>query len=310
MISAQASIDSASAQKNSIASDHATNLKTAAHNPTATLPVVVIEPRRPWSIVELRELWRYRELLFILTWRDIKVRYKQSVLGIAWAILQPLATMIVFSIFFGRVGNMATDGQVPYPVFVLAGLLPWFFFANAISSASQSVVGNQTLITKVYFPRLLIPMGAVAAGLVDFAISFVLLAVMMLVFALLPSTQILLLPLLVGLLVMASLGIGVLLSALTVKYRDFRHIVPFMIQLWMFATPAIYMQKADHMSPALRSLLPLNPAQGLIQNFRAAVLGGTIDFYSLGVSAAMSLILLAIGCFYFRRVEKSFADVI
>jgi lipopolysaccharide transport system permease protein len=273
------------------------------------LPVVVIEPRSAWKIVDLDELWRYRELLYTLTWRDISVRYKQTVLGAAWAILQPLATMIVFSLFFGRVGKLPS-GDLPYPIFVLAGLLPWFFFSNALTSASQSVVGNQSLITKIYFPRLLIPMGAVAAVLVDFVISFALLAVMMVIYGVLPGAQVLLMPVLICGLVAAALGIGVLLSALTVNYRDFRHVVPFTVQLWMFMTPAIYMDGGEAFGPRLQAILPLNPMYGLIVNFRAAALGGEYDLYALFLSGGVSLVLLLLGCWYFQRVERSFADVI
>ncbi len=272
-------------------------------------PVIVIQPRHTLSLFDAGELWRYRELLYFLTWRDIKVRYKQSVLGVGWALLQPLATMIVFSIFFGRIGNMSS-GTVPYPVFVLAGLLPWFFFANSLSSASQSVVGNQNLVTKVYFPRLLIPLGAVSAGLVDFGISFGLLAITMVIYGIGIGGQMLMLPLLAALLVAASAGIGVLLSALTVKYRDFRHIIPFMLQLWMFVTPAIYMHGGQSFGPVLKAVLPINPAYGLIVNFRAAVLGTEFDLLALAISGAVSILLLLGGCWYFRRVERTFADVI
>lgn len=272
------------------------------------LPIVIIQPSSPLRVMDLRELWRYRELLFFLTWRDIKVRYKQSLLGASWAILQPLTMMIVFSLFFGRIGKMPS-GDLPYPIFVLAGLLPWFFFSNALGTA-QCVVGNQNLVTKIYFPRLLIPMSAIGAGLVDFVIACGLLALMMVVFGIFPSPGIALLPVIVALLLAASLGIGILLSALTVKYRDFRHIVPFMVQLWMFMTPAIYMHGGPSFGPTLQAILPLNPVQGLILNFRVAVLGGEFDFYALTVSGFMSILLLLVGCWYFSRVERSFADLI
>ncbi|MCA9132221.1 MAG: ABC transporter permease [Planctomycetales bacterium] len=272
-------------------------------------PRIVIESCVSRRLPDLNEIWRYRELLYFLTWRDIKVRYKQSVLGAGWAILQPLATMIVFSLFFGRIGQMPS-GEVPYPIFVLAGLLPWFFFSNALTAASQSVVGSQNLITKVYFPRLLIPMAAVAAGGVDFAVSFSLLAVMMAVYGLGLGLQALLLPLLLLAMVVATLGAGLLLAALSVTYRDVRHVVPFMVQLWMFMTPAIYMHGAESFHPYLRFALSLNPANGLIANFRAATLGGQLDFLSLAGSGVISLWILLLGCWYFGRVERSFADVI
>jgi lipopolysaccharide transport system permease protein len=277
--------------------------------PAGEPPLTIIEPTRGWQVVNVRELWRYRELLFFLTWRDIKVRYKQTVLGAAWAILQPLATMVVFSLFFGRVAGELPDG-VPYPLFVFAGLLPWFFFSNAITAAGGSVVGNQNLVTKVYFPRLIIPLGAVGASLVDFAIAFVMLVVMMLCCGIVPGWGLLAVPILAAGLLFAAAGVGTLLSALTVAYRDFRHVVPFMVQLWMFATPSIYMSPEAIGYPRWKTLLPLNPAYGLIANFRAATIGGPFDLYSLAVSGAVGLALSVVGCFYFRRVERGFADVV
>ncbi len=277
------------------------------NHPPAALPVTVVERRPGWHLVDLGELWRCRELFYMLTLRDIQVRYKQTVLGAAWAILQPLATMLVFSLFFGRVaGNPSST--VAYPLFVLAGLVPWMFFSNAIASASQSVVVSQNLVTKVYFPRLLIPMGAVGAGLVDLAISFVVLMVMMLWYRIVPGWSFALVPFLTLGLVVAALGVGTLLSALTVAYRDFRHAVPFLVQIWMFATPCIYLQTG--VSSRLSRFLPLNPAYGLIANLRQAMLGGPIDGYSLAMSGAVSVFLLLAGCLYFRRVECEFADII
>jgi lipopolysaccharide transport system permease protein len=271
-------------------------------------PETVIEPRRGWQLVSLAELWRFRELLVILTWRDIKVRYKQTVLGAAWAVLQPLATMIVFSAFFGRVAEMPSGGT-PYPLFVFAGLLAWFFFANAVTSASQSVVGNQGLVTKVYFPRLLLPLSAVGTNLVDFAIGFVLLLVMMPVYGVLPGWGLLLAPLLALGLIVAALGVGSLLAALTAAYRDFRYVVPFLVQLWMFATPSVYMHTGP-IGPKGQAWLPLNPAYGLIANFRALLLGEELNLYSLAVSGSVAPALLLVGCLYFRRVERGFADTI
>jgi lipopolysaccharide transport system permease protein len=272
-------------------------------------PVTVIEARRGLDFNGLREFWRYRELLYFLTWRDIKVRYKQTVLGAAWAVLQPLAMMVVFSLFFGRVTNVST-GNVEYPIFVLCGLLPWFFVSNSISSAAQSIVGNQTLVTKIYFPRLIIPTSAVSAGLVDFGIGLGLLAPMMVYYAVAPSWQLLWLPVLIAGLVLLAVGVGTLLSALTVAYRDFRHIVPFMVQLWMFATPAIYLDSAESFGPTWQALLPLNPAFGLIANFRAAALGAEMNWQALSVSLAVTAVILAVAFVYFRRVERSFADII
>jgi lipopolysaccharide transport system permease protein len=278
-------------------------------DPADDLPVTIIERKPGWQIVNVRELWRYRELLFFLTWRDVKVRYKQTVLGTAWAVLQPLATMAVFALFLGRVGGIA-DNIPNYSLFVFAGLLPWTFFANALISAGQSVVGSQNLVTKVYFPRLIIPMGAVGAGLVDFVIAFALLLVMMPWYHVWPRWGMLLVPMILLVLVVAALGMGTLLAALTVAYRDFRYVVPFAVQLWMFATPCIYLDAVTVVGPRGHALLPLNPAYGLIHNFRQAMLGGPLDWYGLAVSSAVSCALLVLGCFYFRRVERSFADII
>jgi lipopolysaccharide transport system permease protein len=274
----------------------------------AHLPVTVIEARAAWQFVDLGELWRYRELLYFLIWRDVKVRYKQTVLGAAWAILQPFAQMVVFSIFFGLMVEVPSGG-LPYPLFVFAGLLPWTFFSNAITSAAGSVVGSQNLITKVYFPRLFIPAGSIGVGLVDFIIAFSMLIVLTLYYGLLPPTTLVLTPLLVLGLGTAAFGMGTLLAALTVAYRDFRYVVPFMVQLWMFATPAVYMD-ATPFGPRWQLVLPLNPAYGLILNFRYAALGRPVDTYSLGVSLAVTALLLFAGCLYFRHVERTFADII
>jgi len=276
--------------------------------------LIIIERRSGWQWVQWRDLWRHRELLYFLVWRDVKVRYKQTVLGIAWAVLQPLAMMLVLSLFFGRYAEMPS-ARIPHPLFLFAGLLPWFFFANALGSAGQSIIGNQNLITKVYFPRLLIPMGAVAICLVDLAVGFVMLFLMMAGYMMAgssvsPGWAITLLPLILVGLVTASIGVGTWLSALTVAYRDFRYVIPFMIQLWMFATPSVYMQTSSILHPRWSWVLPLNPAHGLIANFRAAVLGRELDPYSLAVSFGVSLLLLIFGCLYFQRVERTFADVI
>jgi lipopolysaccharide transport system permease protein len=277
--------------------------------PPVEPPVTIIEARPGWHLIDLAELWRYRELLCFLVWRDVKVRYRQTVLGAAWAILQPLATMLVFTLFLGRV-TAVPDDAVAYPLFVFAGLLPWNFFANAISSGGQSVVGSQNLVTKVYFPRLLIPTSSVGVSLIDFAVGFGMLFVLMIYYGVGPSWQMLLLPLIVLLLLLSAVGVGTLLAALTVAYRDFRYVVPFAIQLWMFATPTIYLQADGLLSDRVRTLLPLNPTYGLIRVFRQSLLGESLDLYALGVSSAVSLVLLVVGCFYFRRVEKSFADII
>jgi lipopolysaccharide transport system permease protein len=271
--------------------------------------VTVIERKPGWRLLDLAELWRYRELLFFLVWRDVKVRYKQTVLGAGWAIFQPLATMLVFSLFLGRlVGAHSSD--VPYPLFVFAGVLPWIFFANSVTTSTNSIVGNQNLITKIYFPRLIIPLGAIGACLVDFAVSFGMLLVLMVYYGIMPGWGLLLAPVFALTLMIAALAVGTLLSALTVTYRDLRYILPFTVQLWMWATPTIYLQTESLIGSRWQAWLPLNPAYGLIYNFRQAMLGGPLDWYAFGVSAGVSLALLLPGCLYFRRAERGFADVI
>jgi lipopolysaccharide transport system permease protein len=287
----------------------ATPASGGAQLEASELPVKVLVPRSGWHMLDFKELWRYRELLFFLTWRDVKVRYKQTYFGAAWAILQPLANMIVLSILFSGVsGKLA--GAEHYPLFLFAGLLPWTFFATAVSSAGQSIVGGQNLVTKVYFPRLIIPMGAVGAAIVDFAIAFSMLGLLMLWYRVWPAWSFLLTPVLAAGIVVLALAVGTLLSALTVAYRDFRHIVPFLVQLWMFATPSVFLQADTALSPKWRMVLPLNPAYGWIANFRAAALGTPFDGYSLLVSGAVTLVLLLVACMYFRRVERGFADII
>jgi lipopolysaccharide transport system permease protein len=270
------------------------------------LLLTIIERRPGWHFLDLGELWRFRELLFILVWRDIKVRYKQTVLGAAWAVLQPLATMVAFTLFLGRVA--ASDDS--YPLFVFAGLLTWNFFSTAVTAASSSVIGNERLVTKVYFPRILVPLSAVVGTAVDFAIAFVMLLILMPFFRCWPTWSMLAVPAMVVLIVLAASSLGVLLSALTVEYRDFRYVVPFTLQLWLFATPAIFIQDLEKMGPRINSWLLLNPVHGLVVNFRAAVLGGPFDWPALGVSAASSLVLFVVASLYFRRVERKFADVI
>lgn len=272
-------------------------------------PVTIIVPHRRWTPFDVEELWAYRELLAFLCWRDVKVRYKQTVLGGAWAILQPLMTMIVFSIFFARLANVSSGG-VPYPLFAFAGLLPWTYFANAVAAAGQSVVGSERLITKVYFPRLIIPLAAVCAGLADLAVACGMLGVLMLWYGVPPTVSLLLVPGLVLGLAVAAAGFGAMLAALNVAYRDFRYVIPFLIQLWMFATPTVYMDSRALTTGVWGWVVPLNPAYGLIANFRAAALGAPLDFYSLAVSLTVAAAMFAAGCLYFRSVERGFADVI
>lgn len=269
--------------------------------------VTVIEPQRGWRTLDLKELWAYRELLWVLTARDVKVRYKQTVLGFAWAIIQPVMLMIVFSIFFGRLAGMPSDG-IPYPIFVYAALLPWTFFANAVSTSGNSLVGSAQLVGKVYFPRLIIPLSSVGAGLVDFAISACVLLLLMAWYGIGWSLNLLMAPLLVAGVAFIALGVGTFLSALTVAYRDFRYVVPFMIQFWMFATPVVY--PASLVPEGWRWLLYLNPMAGLIEGFRSAFLDRPFDVPALALSLGVALVLFLIGIAYFEKVERRFADII
>ncbi len=286
----------------------AAQTEDAEARPDDDLPETVIERRPGWQLVNLREIWRFRELLFFLTWRDVKVRYKQTILGAAWAVIQPLSTVAVFAFFLGRLGGVS-EGIEHYPLFVLTAILPWTFFANAVSTAGNSVVANHNLVSKIYFPRLIIPVSSVGASLFDFLISLAILAAMMAWYGATPGWSVLLAPVVMLLLTAAAVGVGTLLSALIVAHRDFKYVLTFAVQLWMFATPCIYL-KPTVLGPISRLVLPLNPAYGLLLNFRETVLGGEMDWYSLGVSSAVGLALLLAGCFYFRRVERSFADVI
>ncbi|MDQ2809004.1 MAG: ABC transporter permease [Chloroflexota bacterium] len=276
--------------------------------PPTALSHVRIKRTQGWAALNLHELWEYRELLYLLTWRDIKVRYKQTVLGGAWAILQPVLLMIVFSLFFGKLLNAPSDG-IPYPVFTFCALLPWQLFAYALTQSGNSLVANQQLITKVYFPRLIIPIAAVLSGLVDFAIAFVVLLGLMLWYGIVPTVAVLTLPLFVLLAVATALAVGLWLSALNVQYRDVRHTIPFLTQFWMFATPIAY---AASIVPAQwRVLYGLNPMVGVVEGFRWALLGqssgpGPLLLVSIIVVGG----LLVGGLLYFRRVEDTFADVV
>jgi lipopolysaccharide transport system permease protein len=277
----------------------------------AAVPHLVIEPSRSWVALNLRDLWQYRELLYFLTWRDVKVRYKQTALGAAWAVIQPLATMLVFTLFFGKLAGMPSD-NIPYPLFAYAGLLPWTFFANAVTNSGNSLVGSSNLITKVYFPRLIIPGAAVLAGLVDFAIACVILAVMLVWYQVPVGAGLLMLPALVALTSLLALGVGMWLSALNVKYRDIRYAIPFLIQLWMFATPIIY--PASLLPEKYRPVFALNPMAGIIEGYRVALLSGVngagFDWLSLGISAGVALAILIYAAYDFRRMEKTFADIV
>jgi lipopolysaccharide transport system permease protein len=272
-------------------------------------PLTLITPPVGWQLINARELWQFRELVFFLTWRDVKVRYKQTFLGAAWAVLQPLMMMVVFTIFFGRMAGMPS-GDIPYPLFAYAGLLPWTFFATAIAAAGNSVVQSERLITKIYFPRLSIPFAAVGAAVVDFVVAFGLLLVLMAYYGIAPGSGLFLAPLIFGLIVLAALGIGTLLGALSVAYRDFRYIIPFIVQFGMFATPTVYMQPRADATGMLQAALALNPMTSLIAAFRASVLGGPISWGLTSIAATAVLLSFVLGCLYFRKVEDSMADVI
>ncbi len=270
--------------------------------------VIRIEPTKGWVALQLKELWAYRELLYFLVWRDVKVRYKQTVLGAAWAIIQPVMTMIVFSIVFGRLAKIPSDG-IPYPLFALTGLVPWTFFAHGLSQASNSLVGSANLIKKIYFPRLSVPIAAVTSGLVDLSIAFVVLLGMMMYYGVLPTVHVVWLPLLLLITLITSLGVSLWLSALNVQFRDVRHVLPFLTQFWFYATPIAY--PSSLLSEPWRTLYSLNPMVGVIEGFRWALLGAqTAPGPMVVVSALAALAILVSGTFYFRRLEKTFADVI
>jgi lipopolysaccharide transport system permease protein len=277
-------------------------------------PRRVIKPTRGWAALRLSELWEYRELLYFLTWRDIKVRYKQAVLGVAWAVLQPVLTMVVFNVVFNRLMHVQytptiVDGKdVPYAVFTYAALLPWQLFAGAIQRSGSSLVGNANLLTKVYFPRLIIPISAVVAGLVDFAISFVVFLILMAAYGLPLSWQMVWLPFLVLLAMATALAFGLWLSALNVLYRDVQYIIPFLVQLWMFLSPVVWSRTFD--KPLYNFLYGLNPMAGVINGFRWALIGGAAPNGTLAVSSVMVLVLLVTGLMYFKRMERTFADVV
>jgi lipopolysaccharide transport system permease protein len=267
-----------------------------------------IRPPKGWQLINVSELWHNRELVYFLVWRDIKVRYKQTILGIAWAILQPALMMVVFTLFFSRVAGIPA-GDLPYPVFVYAGLVPWTFFATAITNAGNSVVGSERIITKVYFPRLAIPYAAVVTAAVDFVAALGLLIGLMVYYRIIPGVGVVLVPVVFGIILLAALGIGTGLAALNVAYRDFRYVIPFLVQVWMFATPTIYMQPTAVPS-GLQIFLAFNPMASLIASFRVACLGEPIPWPSLGLSSGFAVFLFLAGCLCFRRMESTFADII
>lgn len=274
---------------------------------SAASPLLVIEPRRSWSALDVREVIDARDLLLLLTWRDISVRYKQTLLGAMWAILQPFLTMVVFAVLFGKIAKLPSEG-VPYAIFAYAGLLPWTFFANAVTTSSNSLVGSAALITKVYFPRIVIPAAAVLAGLVDLAVASAVLFAMMVFYHVWPGISVLMLLPLVLLIALTALGAGLWLSALNVKYRDVRYAVPFMVQMGMYLTPVVY--PISVIPHRWRWLLALNPLSGAIEAFRAALLNRPFPWNSLGISLTITIILLLYAAFAFSRMEREFADII
>jgi lipopolysaccharide transport system permease protein len=279
----------------------------AQHKPDPDT-VIRIRTARGWAPLQLDELWAYRELLYFFIWRDIKIRYKQTALGASWAIIQPVFTMVIFSIFFGRLAQIPSDG-IPYPLFVYAALVPWMFFANALTHGSNSLTEQERLITKVYFPRLMVPMASVLAGLIDFGIAFVVLVGMMLFYGIVPTVAIVCVPLLILLAVATALGIGLWLSALNVQYRDVRYVIPFLVQVWLFATPVAY--PSSLVPERWRALYGLNPMTGVVEGFRWALLGqASAPGILLAVSTATVVVVLVGGLYYFRRMEQTFADVV
>ena len=276
--------------------------------PSLAEPTIVIEPRRKLIDLDLRAIWEYRELLYFLVWRDLKVRYRQTIIGIGWVVLQPLMTMIVFTAVFGNFAKVPSDG-VPYPIFAYSALLPWNLFASSLTRGSESVVGNAQLISKIYFPRLLLPLSGVLSPIVDFAISFVIFISMMLWFHVLPTRGILALPLLLALVLLTALAVGLWLSALNVRYRDVGHAIPFLVQLWLFSSPVAY--PVSLVPEKWRLLYSLNPMAGVIEGFRWALLGKqSPDFGVILISSLMVLALFVTGVIFFKHTERTFADIV
>jgi lipopolysaccharide transport system permease protein len=289
--------------------DRSPSTDVPAEDAPAGPPVTRIAPSGGWRLLDLRELWRYRELLFFLVWRDVKVRYRQTALGLAWAVLQPLMMMAVFTVFFGRLAGLPSGG-LAYPLFALAGLLPWMFFAAALATAGNSVVGAERLITKIYFPRLAVPLAAVGVAAVDFVIAVGLLGILMACYGVAPGAGCLLAIPIAMVIGLAGLGFGTGLAALNVRYRDFRYVIPFLVQFWMFATPTVYMQPPEDATGVMSVLIWANPMAGLVGGFRAACLGLPIPWLQLAVSTAIVLTVTAASLAYFRKVEDDFADLI
>jgi lipopolysaccharide transport system permease protein len=283
-------------------------MDTQGNSPgTNTPPHLHISPPKKWIPINLHELWNYRELLYSFTWRDVKIRYKQTALGFLWAIIQPLFMMLIFTVFFGRLAKIPSDG-IPYPLFVLAALLPWTLFAEGITRSTSGMITNANIMTKVYFPRLIMPLSGVLSPLVDFVFSFLILIIMMALYGFVPTLNILFLPLFILLALATSLGIGLWLSALNVQYRDFQYTIPFMIQLGLFASPVVY--PASLVPESVRFLYGLNPMAGVIEGFRWALLGTGMPGAMILVSVGVVVVLLVSGAFYFRKMEQYYADVV
>jgi lipopolysaccharide transport system permease protein len=289
-------------------SENAVAIAAEGFDRTVDLPVRRIQPAHGLVPLELGELWEYRELLYFLTWRQIKIRYKQTALGVAWAMIQPVFTMLIFSVVFGRFGRMPSEG-VPYPIFAFCALLPWQLFSYALTESSNSLVADRNLITKVYFPRLIVPMAAICVGLADYVIAFVVLVALMLYYGVVPPLAVVTLPLWTLLASATALSAGVWLSALNVRYRDVRYTLPFLSQLWLFATPVAY--PLSIVPPQWRPLFALNPMVGVVEGFRWAMLGhGSASVLPIAISSAVVVVVLTGGLYYFRRTELTFADMV
>lgn len=281
---------------------------SSVHAPSAGAPIIRIAPSKGWRSLGLEELWAYRELLGFLVWRDVSIRYKQTILGVAWAIIQPVFAMVVFTVFFGRLANLPSDG-IPYPIFTYTALLPWTFFANGLSQAANSVVRDSNLMTKVYFPRLVVPIAAVVGGVIDFGLAFLVLLGMMAYFRIWPTANVVWLPLLLLLALATALAVGLWLSALNVQFRDVRHVVPFLVQIWFFATPVVY--SSTMLPAAWRAVYGLNPMAGVIEGFRWSLLGAQTRPGPIVIVSVLTVLAVMLGgALYFRRVERTFADII
>jgi len=271
-------------------------------------PTLIIEPKKGWQLIDFKELKAYRDLFYFLVLRDIKIKYKQTILGASWAVIQPFFTMIVFSLFFGRLAKVPSD-NIPYPIFAYAALVPWTYFANSLSMSANSLVGNTQLISKIYFPRLIIPVAPILANLLDFFIALVILFVMMLFYGIAPTHYVIVFPLLTLLMIMIAIGVGTWLSALSAQYRDIKYTVPFLVQLWMFSSPIVY--PASMIPEKFRFWYGLNPMAGVIEGFRSILLGTVpFPFKMIAMSTIVSILLFVSGMMYFRRMERYFADVI